>query len=173
MSEADRRRQTLETDVKLAISAKQAADANRRLASTEAERRRLAEENEALRKAAADSGLLALLGLSEQDVANAMSCAPVAALGDVVENSKALGVLLEEALMNGVASLAEVAGASAGVGVRQLEGSARAGARAVAAVFAEEERDDRAMYPRKDGAKSPQSAAASARQQPSRYYAPD
>ena len=172
MTEADRRRLTLEMDVKLAISAKQAADASRRLASTEAERRRLAEENEALRKAAADSGLLALLGLSEQDVANAMSCAPVAALGDVVENGKALGSLLEEALMNGVAQLAEVAGASAGVGVRQLEGSARAGARAVAAVFAEEERDDRAIHYRKEVARVP-TQAAGGRAPPSRYYAPD
>jgi len=106
LPEEQRKRLTLEMDVRLAGMAKQAADGARKLAATERERRRLADENAQLREAARASSLFALLGVDP----DALACAPAAALDDVVTQGQALGALLasrvEAAVYDGVATLA-------------------------------------------------------------------
>jgi hypothetical protein len=102
----------LESDVRVAAMAKQAADAARKLQSVERERRRLADENAQLRETARNSSLLALLGGAEADAL--LSCAPAAALDDVVTQGQALGALLasrvEAVVYDGVATLAQGTG---------------------------------------------------------------
>jgi hypothetical protein len=143
LSDAERRRMQLEADVRQAIAAKQSADAARRLAASEADRRRLAAENEALRRAAQDSGVLALLGISDADVKSALACAPSGALGDVVSSGQRLGLLLEQAVLDGVAQLS-VVGAS--LAVPQLGGLAES--LAATAGMAAEDRDERPRHQR-------------------------
>jgi hypothetical protein len=107
-----RMRLTLEADVRVAVMAKQAADASRRLQAAERERRRLADENAELREAARNSSLLALLGGVDSDAL--LGCAPSQALDDVVTQGQALGALLasrvEAAVYDGVATLAQGTG---------------------------------------------------------------
>ena len=102
----------LESDIRVAAMAKQAADAARKLQSVERERRRLADENAQLRETARNSSLLALLGGAEADAL--LSCAPAAALDDVVTQGQALGALLasrvEAVVYDGVATLAQGTG---------------------------------------------------------------
>ena len=107
-----RMRLTLEADVRVAMMAKQAADASRRLQAAERERRRLADENAELREAARNSSLLALLGGVDSDAL--LGCAPSQAIDDVVTQGQALGALLasrvEAAVYDGVATLAQGTG---------------------------------------------------------------
>ena len=107
-----RMRLTLEADVRVAVMAKQAADASRKLQAAERERRRLADENAELREAARNSSLLALLGGVDSDAL--LGCAPSQAIDDVVTQGQALGALLasrvEAAVYDGVATLAQGTG---------------------------------------------------------------
>ena len=94
----------LEMDVRVAMMAKDLADASRKLAATDKERRRLAEENAALQARA--GGVLSLLGV---DTA-ALACAPAAAIDDVVNQGHALGALLASRVAGVVDEIAAGAG---------------------------------------------------------------
>jgi hypothetical protein len=104
LPEAERKRLTLEMDVRMAMMAKDLADASRKLAATDKERRRLAEENAALQARA--GGVLSLLGVD----ASVLACAPAAALDDVVNQGHALGALLASHVAGVVDDIASGAG---------------------------------------------------------------